>query len=407
MSGRGRNGGGALTSAAAAAAQAYFSRSGIAGSLPRWQAALAAVRAGTRNAKLCILGDSTALGGYATGAAFGRNDMTLGWPYLLAPALQAAGYPVNLDTVLGDLTGTTVIANVVAHDARRSFGANWSAVSFISAGGQCVNNGTAGSQSVYSVTPYGPFDTIEITYVANTTYGKFSIAIDGAAPLGAVVDASGSLAVLKTTRTCALGNHRVDIYRSAATGADGSIAIISVKTYNSAQKCIEIINAAVGGNPGGMTASMSTDSAVYMPLAVLRNQVAPDLTIICLDINEWINAVTPGTYDLTTAATHSEQLRKIITSCQVSGDVILMTGAPSKISSYTRAVQDPILIATRNMASICNLPLVDVSQKWGDWVAAAALGYYLPQADAVHPGYIGYVDIAARVTAVPGILGVQ
>jgi lysophospholipase L1-like esterase len=133
---------------------------------------------------------------------------------------------------------------------------------------------------------------------------------------------------------------------------------------------------------------------------MLQNVVAPDLTLICLDINDWVTDIAPGTYDLATAATHAEQLRKIVTAARVTGDVILMTGAPSKITAKTRDAQDAILQATRQVASICGVPLIDVHAAWGTQETAVAAELYLPGNDDYHPGAAGYEDIAKKVAAV-------
>ena len=161
------------------------------------------------------------------------------------------------------------------------------------------------------------------------------------------------------------------------------------------------MNAAVGST----TTALQSDTASFFSPLTVSQTYKPDLAIICLDINDWIGGVTPGTYDLSTSATHSERLRKIVLAMQVTGDVILLTGFPSKISSYAKTVQDPILYATRNLADICGVPLIDIAQEWGDYVAGLAAGYYAPNNDPVHPGIAGYADAAARVAAQTGILG--
>ncbi len=370
--------------------------------LPRWDAAISALRAGTisRNVKLLVVADSTGAGAFATGTpAYGRNDLSLCWPKVLGDLLAAEGLPVNNSFVAGDLTNTTVPATVAGHDTRRSFGAGWVFnASFQAVGNNCPTNVTAGDQSVMSFTPSAPFDTIEVVYVTNPAYGKWVIAVDGGAPLGAVIDSSPALSVLTATRTCELGLHRVDIYRSAATGADGSIPIVSIRTYNSASRTIDILNASAGGTT---TALQSDDSAVYKAAPILQSY-APDLAIVCLDINDWIGGVTAGTYDLTTTATHAYQVAKLIRKLQTTGDVILMTGAPSKISSYARAVQDAILQATRQVAAITGCKLVDVSALWGEYEAAKLRGFY--GADTVHPVSAGYANIAKLTMAYGALL---
>lgn len=367
---------------------------------PRWKAALAARAAGTRNARLMIVADSLGVGLFSNGSNY-ANTKASGWVSKLAALFASQGIPLNLGCVFGDCSNTAAPATLVSVDPRLSLGANWTLGAFYTLGGGVVSNATAGSQTLYSFTPTEVFDTIEVTYVTNPAYGKFAIAVDGGAAIGAAVDCSPALSVLQTTRTCTRGTHRVDIFRSAATGADGTIAIVSVRVWDSTTRTVDILNASVGG---ATTALQSDTSAVYKPLSV-GPIYSPDLTIIALDINDWIGGVTPGTYDLATTTTHSFQLQKIITAYKATGDVVLMTGAPSNTGSYTQAAQDLILTATRNLAAVNNIPLIDISAEWGNYAAGLAAGYYSPTNDAVHPGATGHTDIAARVASLAEFFG--
>jgi lysophospholipase L1-like esterase len=251
-----------------------------------------------------------------------------------------------------------------------------------------------------SFTPTSAFNTITVCYLRNTGYGKFSIAVDGGTAI-TTIDAAGAVALIEVTVTCPVGSQRIDIYRSAPTGADGGIVIQWVRTSLSTARCVEILNAGVNST----STSAQSDSAFNYSSIGAVQLLAPDLTIICLDINDWATALAPGLYDNATAATHNLQLQKIITNAEISGDVILMTGVPSRISSYTRAQQDPTLFVTRLLAKLNGCPLVDVSAEWGDYVAGAAAGYYLPSGDPLHPGAAGYANIALQVSRVNGLFG--
>lgn len=382
--------------------------------LPRWEAALAAVAAGTRNAKLAIVGDSVSAGMYANaGAGYANNNFASCWPYLLAPYFNSLGYAANTGSVFGDSTNTGLNATLNAHDTRRNVGGNWTQDGWYGLGGLVLRTLIAGNVSKYNFTPLEQFDTIKVFFAAFAGFGKIAISIDGGAALTTLsvnggasnlseVDQSaysvGSVNYI--TVTVPLGFHTVNLFRAASDGGTGAVACTGLLTSNSTQRSIDIINTSVGG---ATTALASVTTAAYSSLTMLRDSIQPDLTIVCLDINDWALAVTPGTYDLTTAATHSEQLRKILIAAEVTGDTILVTGAPSAIGSFTRAAQDAILQATRNIANICGVPLVDVHAGWGDYVTATASGYFLPNADVVHPGVPGQADIAARVAGVLGI----
>lgn len=373
--------------------------------LPRWGAALERVRKRTGRAKLMVFSDSTSVGAFANaGTSYANNNMASCWPYLLAPLFNAAGFPTNIGSVFGDVTNTSNLTTLAAHDTRRSFGANWTAGAFYTIGGGVISNTTAGSQTLASFAPgvaSEPFDTIIVTAIANAAYGKFSIAINGGASLQVVDLSTGGSIVKRVTQAVPLGNHRVDIFRSAPTGADGQINVVSIETLNSTKPGIDILNNGVGG---ATSLLQSGSSSYFMPLAVLPNY-APDLVLINLDINDWITGVTPGLYDLVTTTTHFAQVQKIITAAKATADVILMTGNPSLPASYSAATQNLILAPTRELAALNNAPLVDLNAEWGDYATALANGLMAPNNDAVHPGRPGYLDIANRVANVSGLFG--
>lgn len=391
-----------LNSQDLAKTRALVANDGNRNRLPRWRAALAARAAGTRNAKLMVVSDSTGVGAYAPpSVSAAANAKGFCWSALLNAALNNAGIPSNYGATFGDCSNSTTPATLSTYDPRVSLGANWTLGAFYTFGGGVVNNATAGSQTVYSFTPAEVFDTIEVTYITNTGYGQFSIAVDGGAAIGAAVNCNAALAAAQTTRTTTRGTHRVDIFRSAPTGADGALPIVSVRVWDSTRRTVDILNASVNGTT---TTLQSATASAFSALNV-GPVYAPDLTIICLDINDWANSVAPGMYDLVTTTTHSFQLQKIITAYRATGDVVLMTGAPSATGTFSQAVQDGIYTATRNLAAVNNIPLIDIDAEWGRYVAAAAAGYYTPWNDVTHPGPNGHANIAARVMALPGFLG--
>jgi lysophospholipase L1-like esterase len=380
-----------LTSAQAAAVAAGFRV------LPRWSAALAAVRAGTRNARLLVIGDSTTVGAYSlSGTGYATNNMSACWPYQLASLLSAAGYQVNTDAVFGDQTGGNGLTLLAAHDTRQTFGANWS-LGIQTSGGNNIINDVNNSVQPRTFTPARPFDTIELQYLANPVYGLARLSIDGGTTtLGAQIDQSTSTSMVKITRTVPLGNYTVDFRRVAGSGA-ATINATCIRTYNSAVKTVDILNAGAGGTT---TLIESDDSQYYTPLTVNSGSgtYEPDLVVICLDINNWIAGYAAGTYDLSTTTTHGFQLQKMIDAFRATADVVVMTGAPSGVSVATTNAQRLILQSTRVIASANNVPLIDTAALWGSQVAGAAAGYYAT-GDVTHPGSAGYAAIASRVAS--------
>jgi len=351
---------------------------------PKWDLAIKKMKAGTRNARLLNVGDSTTAGSYAAGNAF-VGAKPFSYPTQLAPLLAARGYPVSTSSMIGTSVNSTSIGLFTGYDTQWAVGAGWACAAVNTCGGGTLNNSGAGNLTAANYAPATAFDTVDIWYIQNTAYGSFTIGVDGGAALGSTVVAAGGLSIQKVTRTTALGVHTLNITKVA----DGNILICGVSCYNSQQKCIEVMNAGWGG---ATTALWAAAVAVWDPANMLA-VYAPDLTIINLGINDWLTGVLPATY--------STNIEVLIAKARLSGDVAIMTGAPSAIGSASQAVQDGITQVCRALAEKYNCPLIDVSGEWGNYVTAADAinGFYAPAGDPVHPGAVGYGDVARLTNA--------
>jgi hypothetical protein len=82
---------------------AYSSTNGEMTYLSKFNLALAAVLAGTRNARILFMGDETTAGAGANGSIFSTNNIAYSFPTQLAPLIATAtGLKVSTDVVLGD-----------------------------------------------------------------------------------------------------------------------------------------------------------------------------------------------------------------------------------------------------------------------------------------------------------------
>src|SRR3954469_6767848 len=88
--------------------------------LARWRAAKARVRAGTGDAFVGVVGDSTTAGqGAGTGASYTNGAKTLSVPSRLAARLTAIGLRASADSVFGNQnvdSATRANANYVAYN---------------------------------------------------------------------------------------------------------------------------------------------------------------------------------------------------------------------------------------------------------------------------------------------------
>jgi lysophospholipase L1-like esterase len=348
--------------------------------LPKWRRKLAQVEAGLANANVMNLGDSTTTGSYATGNGYQANARGSSYPTQLAGLLAAAGYKVNLNTFSGANVGAS---DFLAYDPRwLSLGTNWTVGTVPSFGGSMLANNNAGNFTTARFQTSGVTDTVDIWYLQNTSYGTFTVSVDGGQSTSANIAAAGAVSIQKVTKTVARGaNHILEFNKVA----DGNIFIIGFCAYDSLTKSVNIFN---GGYPGKKASDFIANTNVWDPLPMLGT-FAPDLTILNCNINDWLAG--------TAAATFQTQMQTVITQAQLSGDVLLLTGMCSKTTSATQAAQDSITAATRALALSAGVPLIDVYSYWCDYVTAAANGYFLPANDAVHPGATGYGNVASLI----------
>lgn len=345
--------------------------------LKKWRAALANVMNGSANAKLAFLGDSTTAGAFASGVIWSGNR-TLAVPARIAAMLTARGINAQQGSTFCD-AGTTDAASFALYDTRWVLGAGWTTQLLTGGCGGTALTHNAASTTTAAFTPTAAFDTIEIWTVTNPAYQDFTVNVDGGASLG-TIDASQALSILKTTYTVALSTHTVNIQKSAGNAA--LTHIIGINTYDSATKAVQVWNMGYGGSTSAFWGT-STTSVWLAPQMVAT--YAPDMSVICLGINDWIAAVS--------AATFKTQMQVLIDKALISGSAMLVTSAWSQIgyNGATQANMDAIVTATRELAVTNNLPLLDISKRLVNYSDANSYGFY---GDGAHPDKTGYQDWA-------------
>ena len=107
---------------------------------------------------------------------------------------------------------------------------------------------------------------------------------------------------------------------------------------------------------------------------------APDLTVINLTINEWLNAGTVDAWKI--------HMQQIIDVAKTTGDVILMAGVPSKINQAALAYQSSFAAAAGELAAANGLPFLDVFGRFGSQESIPSL-----YTDDIHPNGAGYADM--------------
>lgn len=331
--------------------------------MPLWNAALAAQAAGTQNAKVIFIGDSTTAGAKAyTNAPAYAGARVYSWPMVAVADLPS----VNRDIWAG---GNGVpIADLSSYNPRFSaVGSGWLFNQNTLGGAYLSNSSTT---DVLSFSPDLPFDTVEIWSARNGGLGIMTVNIDGGT--NTAIDQNGASSYIKTVITAPLGLHTINFAR-----VSGLVFLGAIVPYASTEKCIlayqcgvngQRIASPIGGSPIG-------------PLECFKAH-APDLTVICLTIND--------ASDNTDTATFEARTQTLINAAKLTGDVVLMTGVPS--GTIPLAYQEAKVASYRALAGANGINLIDMYAEWGSYADAVALGR---MADALHPNGVGYAAIAA------------
>jgi lysophospholipase L1-like esterase len=346
--------------------------------MPKFAAALAARAAGTRNAKLALVGDSTVRG---NGSATTTGQALNGWGPQLSDLLTNGGLPSGWSNIFG--AGNVTLSS---YDARIVNG--WGLSAAETFGGKRFT----GATGTVSFTPQKldgsliPFDTIDFWIIKNTGLGTFDVNVDGGATIQTISNANATPLFTKVTVTVpgGLTTHTINCVRSTLT-----VFINGIDCYTAATKQVSIWN---GGRSGWMASDFIADqSSVDRALPALGT-LAPDLTIISTGINEWESGQDTGTM--------VSAISTIADTAAVSGDVVLATPVPSSTAVAAVATQDTYVAAIRALAASRRYRLIDNYALFGSYATANANGW---MTDTKHPNGTGYAQMAANAKRVLGL----
>lgn len=349
--------------------------------LPRWRLALAKMLSGQANARVLFPGDSTTFG-VASNNNNGRTggDMNaLSYPTQLAAQLTQAGIISNAHGWMGD--GSSVYETRHTNDSRFVMGSSWTQFAGTpSLGGQFFTAST--NTTALAFTPAAPVDTFKVWFVQGTGNGVLSLDINGAGAITANTGVTPNQ-IGSATITGTLGTNTLNIKWSSG----GAVYVVGVEAYNSAVKSVNLINA---GWSGAKVSDLVGASQPYGAFASIP-LFAPDLSVIDIGINDWLLGTSPAAYQTS--------LTNLVTQCQITGDVILVTPAPTAIATTPQATQQPFITAMYAVAAAKNVPIVDNWARWGSQEANLPM-YSSNSAGNVHPNMIGYSDAARSVAKV-------
>lgn len=335
--------------------------------LSQWRAAAAAVAAGSSDQLIvCGYGDSTTSG---QGALKPSRV-----PPVLASLIKTAGFNAANE---GYTTGGFPTAAIIDSNITIGAGWNFSAGHFTLGGRDFI---ASDFTSVLSYTPYNTVDTWDIGYLVTTAAGSFSVAVDGGAPITTINALGAGTSIAVATVTVPSGTHRLDI--QAVTGTP---SILDAIGRVAAQKQLKFYN---GGTVGALVNTFISDGVnAYNPRPMLKT-LAPKLSIINLTINDWVAATSTSSY--------TADLTNLILDGQASGDVLLMSGAPSAASSAPIATQLIYINIVKALAQSMNCAMLCLTDRWGSFLNKQS--FYSDA--AVHPNAAGYADIALGLSQI-------
>lgn len=364
-------------------------QNGYALKLPKWRAALAKVRNGQANAKLLCLGDSTTLGSGSTGVAgYPASGYLKNVPSKLSAALNAVGISANVNGVFGSGNIGT-LAQYVTFDPRWSGPSSWAGFSLTDGLGLYAWRNNSATTTL-SFTPTVDVDTFEIYCSKTPTATGVDLSVNaGAATNYDLYSATFSTVVLTITE--ALGSNTLNITRTTSgTNAAGSTWVLGVRAYNSAAKQVEVIQSGCSGLKVGDNVLKTNP---WNARVMIETYLQPDLTLICLGINDWVAQT-----NLTTWKTN---LNNLIASAKVTGDVIIATPVPSADSVRLASIQQQYVDAIVDLAASNGIQYVDLWRRFGSHSAADTLGFFT---DTSHPTGAGYQDcVSALMLAVNSV----
>lgn len=324
--------------------------------LRRTRAKLAAARAGTGTATVATLGEST----------------TAGW--LVAPGTQS--WPAALRTMLVNSgvpsTGTGPVAAFTnTGDPRVTIGSGWVPFSLMS--NFLMNDSTTDALTLAD--PNAAGTVVKVVY--SDSSGPFTITIDGGAPV--TVTPAGSYTLATHTIT-GLPNtvHTVSVARSS-----GAVLIYSIEVANTTGYGLRLFNGAISGNVVD-----TLNRADFWSITSYTTYINADLVTLQIMVNDKVAG--------TTAATWKTHMQAAIDAVQVNGADILLIAAPPAdgldFTEYRRAAYE--------LADTNDLPLLDMTDRWGDYTTANTYGL---MADGWHAGPAGHADEARALMVSLGL----
>lgn len=341
--------------------------------LPHWRAAMARVRAGTGRARIHCIGDSTTMGaGAGSGGVTALNGAAPNcWPAALAKILSR-WVPTSYNSFW------TALNNPIpynTYDPRVTLAANWGV------GADQIFAWSPGSVNDLYFEPAGIIDTV-YAYTVENGGGTAALNVNGGATL-ATLSSAGGPGVMGQIIPVPRGINTVTV----VPNNNGPVYLMGMVTYDSTVPAVDII---CDGQYGSELSNW-TEITSLQPWWFHNTWLAPDLTIICLTIND-VNEI-----GLAGLGAYINNMQALITKVRSTGDCVLMVGIPSNSANATDGITLPAYVAAlKALAFINGVGLIDLSERWVSWAYTNAI---MPYFDGDHAEAQGYQDVAQAVAS--------
>jgi len=346
------------------------------------RAGLANVRTGSGIAKIAIIGNSK------TAGFVGKRQTS--FPSYFAARLNAIGIPASTQSVWGNANwgGKQGLANSSLVDYTNEYNAqltwsslkNWSAygingVQYGTLGGSLIS--TMGAGGTMSFVPTRTIDQCDVYHVTSPGNGSFAWNFNSDA--SSVVDSNDVATTFSKVVVRATPSSSNILNISWVSG--GNVYFTAIACRQSTSPTVEVYN--MGWGASTTTDQYQTTKVWNVPNA-LRG-VAPNLTIIALDTNDY----TPG-YGPIPLRNYRANLQALITASLKTGDCAIVTEIPSAPSRQSYAVQNQYHAVEHAIAAENNCILFDITNRWGGtYDTMNAFGWY---SDNTHGTAEAYSD---------------
>jgi lysophospholipase L1-like esterase len=339
--------------------------------LANFRLALAKVRDNAANCKILCLGDSITHG-------YGCSSyLTLG---------TSGSYPARLAYLINTYMAPAAVGLSIppissAHDTRWTNG--WGTALGGFGFGNAANYSTATPTGALIYNPGTTWDRMDVYYLRTGSSGTLLVSANNTVVgTGTAAGAGNRIVAMTTYSASALATGTLSI-----TGSGGNCYITGAEPYQSSTKQVLIGNA---GCYGIQTSAAATSGALNQNWYALDalNAYQPNLTIICLGVNDANSSVSSSTY--------RSNMITIINAAKVWGDVILISFSPTSSGSgqqyvtYEAQYNDVL----KNLAASTGCVFIDI---YGRYSTIFQANYMF---DNLHPNNYGYWDMAQSVFSV-------